>query len=278
MKKTSFLLVLFLVSSFFAKAQFMYSFSDAQKLALATNKLLLLDFTASWCGPCKAMDANTWSQEEVKKLMNNFVSVKIDIDVERSISNKYSVRSIPNIFIVEPNGEVIFQSVGYKDKNKMMRILKKYNNLSTKFLQKELFAYFKKHSGDNALQLTEKYFDYSVFVDKKLRGSFLKIADSYLKQTKKLFKKEGNKHKKEQRIQLLYIYKNLIKGKYDKVLKSLDKDFKKDKIETDNKPLYDFLHFCSYNKLKDKENAKKWYVELAKFKDSKLWLLKSRKI
>ncbi len=259
------------------KAQWMYSFKDAQKLAVATNKLILIDFTASWCGPCRMMDANTWSTPKVQTLMKKFVSVKIDIDKDREIANRYSIRSIPDIFIVDANGEIIYRSKGYKDKNRMSLILEKYF-LNTKFLQKELIAYYKKPTGNNALALAYKYIDFSIFISKNRKKKILKLSNNYIYKAKKLYKKEGNKHKREQQIALLTIYKSLVKEKFKKVITALESNFKEDEIKEKNKPLYHFLYFTAYMKLKNKKSAKTWYQKLIKNKDTKMWLLKSRKI
>jgi thiol-disulfide isomerase/thioredoxin len=279
MKKITLSLILILLFSSKSNAnQWMTSFEDARKIAIATNKLILVDFWAVWCGPCKTMDSESWSDPEVQGMMDSFVPLKIDIDTEKVLSSKYSVRGIPYVFILDPNGEVVFQKMSYMNKNEVKHLLKKYS-VNTTLLQSDFSNYYKNETGDAALNIASKYFDYSLYVDKELRNDFLKLGSKYLKKSEQLFKKEGDKKKESQQIDLLGdVYKKMIQGNYEKSLKNLKGKFKEEDILEKNKPLFDFLNFTLYNKLEDKEQAKLWYQKLKKHKKAKLFLMKSRKV
>jgi thiol-disulfide isomerase/thioredoxin len=254
------------------------SFEDAQKLAISTNKLILVDFWATWCGPCKRMDSESWSSVEVQELMSNFIPLKIDIDRERNLSAKFSIKSIPYVYIIDPNGEIIFQRKSYMNKAQVIQTLKKFK-YDIQPLHHEYLEFFKTKTGDNALNIALKYFDYSIFVDKKIKNDFLSLANKYLKVTYKLYKKEGNKKKNSQKIELYGdTYKYLIKGEYEKTVKKLNDNFTEEKIHPSNKGFYNFLYFAAYNKLNDKDNARIWYEKLKNCEDSKKLILKSRKI
>ena len=71
------------------------SLEDAKKVALGANKMILVDFYADWCGPCKKMDIESWNKEEVKEISSNYVFVKIDIDQYRSVAQSFGIKSIP---------------------------------------------------------------------------------------------------------------------------------------------------------------------------------------
>ncbi|WP_369049282.1 thioredoxin family protein [Tenacibaculum sp. UWU-22] len=271
------LLIVFLPQKIKA-THWLTSFEDAQKLAIATNKLIVVDFWATWCGPCKAMDANTWSKPEVQTVLNNFIPLKLDIDINHSLALKYNVKSIPYVFIIDSNGEVLFQRMSYMNEIQVIEILKKYSYV-TKLMQDELLSYYKNKTGDNALQLAEKYLDYSIYVKDEVKKDFLRLGKDYLKKTYKLYKKEGDSKKNKQRIDLLTdVYIAILQGDYTDALKKLNKKFDENKIEDSNKTLYNFLNYIAYSKIQDRENAKLWYKKLEQMEGYQSFFLKSRKI
>ncbi|MCF2873990.1 MULTISPECIES: thioredoxin family protein [unclassified Tenacibaculum] len=258
--------------------QWMTSFEDAKKMSIATNKLILIDFWATWCVPCKKMESDTWNKPEIQEVLSAYVPLKIDIDVFRKVSNKYSANRIPYVLIVDANGEVVFNETGYKDKTHMLRVLKKYA-INTKSFQEDFSNFYKKPTPDLTLSIAEKYFDTSLYVDESVKFKFIKLASTYLKKLKKTTNKKEYNEKFSQKADLLgNAYKMLIMGKNDKALKFLDNKFEEKRILPENKTLYDFIHFVAYKKLEDKENAKVWYNKLKEDKGFKKYLLKSRKI
>jgi len=127
MKKSICVLALCLLSVSNAfSGNWMNSLEDGKKVAMATNKLILVDFWATWCGPCRKMDSESWSKKEVSVLMNNYVSVKLNIDENRSLAQQYGVKGIPYVFILDATGKIIYQQMSYKTKSQVMALLKKY--------------------------------------------------------------------------------------------------------------------------------------------------------
>ncbi|WP_370398476.1 thioredoxin family protein [Tenacibaculum dicentrarchi] len=279
MKKIILTFVLLISISQHAKATtWMTSFEDAKKLSIATNKLILIDFWATWCYPCQKMEADTWRTPEIESLLSAYIPLKIDIDVFRKISNKYSANRIPYVLIVDAYGEVFFNETGYKTKEQMLKVLKKYA-INTKVFQNDFASFYKKQTPEIALSLGKKYLDASIYLKGKIKYDFLKLGGIYFKKIKKLTSKKEYKQKYSQKVNLLAgAYKLLIKGKNEKALKYLDKNFKEVEILPENKVLFDFIGFTAYNKLKDKENAKIWYEKLKTDKGYKTYLSKSRKI
>jgi thioredoxin-related protein len=84
--------------------------------AKAEDKLVFMDVFTTWCGPCKMLDRNTFSDEEVGKKFNaQFVSYKLDAEKGEGIdiAAKYAVEAYPNMLFVNGNGELVHRVVGY---------------------------------------------------------------------------------------------------------------------------------------------------------------------
>lgn len=76
---------------------------------IADSKPTLVDFFATWCGPCKMQSPIL---EELKNKMGDKVNIiKIDVDRNPELSAKYNVRSIPTLIIFK-NGEALWRGYG----------------------------------------------------------------------------------------------------------------------------------------------------------------------
>ena len=76
---------------------------------LKSSKPIVVDFWAEWCGPCKAIAP---SLEEISdEMANKLKVVKINVDENPTISQAYSIRSIPALMIFK-NGEKVSEKMG----------------------------------------------------------------------------------------------------------------------------------------------------------------------
>lgn len=96
------------------------SFKDLLAKAKKEKKLVFIDAYAVWCGPCKMMDKNVFTQKSVGDYFNkNFVSSRIDMEKGegREIAQKFSVRSYPTFLFLNGDGEIVSQNYGYMEPN-----------------------------------------------------------------------------------------------------------------------------------------------------------------
>ncbi len=88
---------------------------------LKSEEMVLIDFYADWCGPCKMMSPII---DEIAEEMEGKVKVgKVNVDDNQQLAIKYNVMSIPTIIIYK-NGMPVKSFVGLRDKNEILDSLK----------------------------------------------------------------------------------------------------------------------------------------------------------
>ncbi|MEX2215284.1 MAG: thioredoxin family protein [Phycisphaeraceae bacterium] len=92
----------------------------ASQEAETGNKLLMLDFTAEWCGPCKTMKRTTFADETVKAaLEKDFIPVKMDMTDsgprQAAWSREYSITGVPTLLVTDAKGRLLARHVGGMD-------------------------------------------------------------------------------------------------------------------------------------------------------------------
>lgn len=84
--------------------------NDNYQTLTSQNALLVVDFWAPWCGPCRAIAPVI---EELAQEYNGKVAVgKCNVDENRELTSQFGIRGIPAIFIIK-NGKIVDQQVGY---------------------------------------------------------------------------------------------------------------------------------------------------------------------
>lgn len=93
--------------------------SNFDSEVLKSDKTVLVDFYADWCGPCQMMSPI------IKEISEERIDIKvcrINVDENPGMAIKYKVASIP-FFVVFKNGEVYKKTLGYQSKEDILKLL-----------------------------------------------------------------------------------------------------------------------------------------------------------
>jgi thiol-disulfide isomerase/thioredoxin len=92
--------------------------------AKASGKKLFLDFEATWCGPCHTMDDWIWTDAEVAaKLNTEYLGVKIDVDLEKGLVQRFQTKGYPTMIILGADGRELRRVVEYQSSAMMLKFL-----------------------------------------------------------------------------------------------------------------------------------------------------------
>lgn len=94
------------------------TWAEALAQSRETGKLIFVDAYATWCGPCKAMAANVFTDGSVGAFYNkNFINFKMDCEKGDGIpfSRKYGVTAYPTLYFIDANGKAVKTAIGGRD-------------------------------------------------------------------------------------------------------------------------------------------------------------------
>lgn len=110
---------------------------EAQEVAAADGKHIMVFVEAEWCGICRQMERNVFPDEIIQELIkNNYHPVTIDLDskekimfngqemTEREFARRMNVSATPTILFINPDGEVLAHQIGYNPVDRFEALLR----------------------------------------------------------------------------------------------------------------------------------------------------------
>ena len=101
--------------------------AEILKKAKAENKIIFFDAYTTWCGPCKMMQKNVFTRDDVAAVYNkNFINVKFDMESGEglTLAKKYPLEAYPTLFFINDKGKVVKQVIGYQTPEKLIDLAK----------------------------------------------------------------------------------------------------------------------------------------------------------
>ena len=96
------------------------SFNNFNREVLESEKPVLLDFWAPWCGPCRMVVPIV---EEIARENPDIKVVKVNVDEEQELAKQFGVMSSPSLFVMK-DGKVVNKAVGARSKQQLLAMVK----------------------------------------------------------------------------------------------------------------------------------------------------------
>ena len=116
-------LLVSLSTLYFGQINWTYSKTDAVEMAQKEGKVIVMDFWAIWCGPCKQMDTKLWDTPEIAAVSDKFIAYKVDVDSDRTTPMQYKLQGIPRVIIITPSGQTLWDRTGFGTPTEFVEVL-----------------------------------------------------------------------------------------------------------------------------------------------------------
>ena len=110
------------------------SYHESLELAKLKKMPVLIKFEASWCVWCEKMEEEVFTDQEVKKELEKFVCVKVDVDKQVDIAKAYKIKSLPRTIVINVYDEIVGDWLGYREAPafaKLLRDIDEYTHART---------------------------------------------------------------------------------------------------------------------------------------------------
>lgn len=107
-----------------SKINWLNDLEKAKSSASIEDKLILVDFYTEWCGWCKEMDKNVYTNNKVVEIIKkSYIPLKIDGDKNSEMANRYGISSYPTTLILDKDSNELKRIVGYIEATNFSQML-----------------------------------------------------------------------------------------------------------------------------------------------------------
>lgn len=91
------------------------SLEKALDRAAKQDRIIFIDFCTAWCGACRKLDEDTWSDGKViEQLKKKTIPLKLDADKDQRLRDKYQIEAYPTLLFLNSDGSILARIVGYQ--------------------------------------------------------------------------------------------------------------------------------------------------------------------
>lgn len=95
------------------------------KEAIGNKKMVLVDFYATWCGPCSMQSQVLEKLQSSRSL--DFEIVKVNVDEAPKLAMEYGIQSIPTLMLFK-NNELVKRAVGYTEEDEILKMVEEFQD------------------------------------------------------------------------------------------------------------------------------------------------------
>lgn len=105
---------------------FMATLDAALESAGQNRRPVIVYFTAAWCGWCERMSASTFTDAQVRRLAEQYVWAKVDVDAMPAVAKQYEVAAVPTIVVLNADGKPLKRQAGFIPASQMTDLLRQF--------------------------------------------------------------------------------------------------------------------------------------------------------